>query len=106
MTDLSADAFIQKLKWLFSPSATEIHYAGNPITDAIKACKQRDAARDAKLRAELVPEGYVVVPIEPTVVQNNAGVDCDDLRTGFETVKHIYRHMIEAAPKPTDKQEI
>lgn len=39
-----------------------------------------------------------IVPREPTTVQANAGVACDDLRTGYETVRHIYRHMITASP--------
>jgi R67 dihydrofolate reductase len=43
---------------------------------------------------------HKLVPIEPTTVQVNAGVDADDLRTGFETVKHIYRVMALAAPDP------
>jgi hypothetical protein len=40
----------------------------------------------------------IVVPAEPTTVQVNAGVDADDLRTGFETAKHIYRAMLAVAP--------
>jgi hypothetical protein len=44
------------------------------------------------------PEGWKLVPVEPTVVQANAGVDADDMRTGFETVKHLYRAMVKAAP--------
>lgn len=48
------------------------------------------------------PEGMVMVPREPTVVQVNAGVDADDLRTGFETVKHIYRAMLAAAEAPQE----
>lgn len=43
-------------------------------------------------------DGYVLVPLEPTTVQANAGVAADDLRTGFETVKHIYREMVKVAP--------
>lgn len=43
-------------------------------------------------------QGWKLVPIEPTTVQVNAGVDADDLRTGFETVKHIYRTMIGISP--------
>jgi hypothetical protein len=42
------------------------------------------------------PEGWKLVPVEPTVVQANAGVDADDMRTGFE--KHLYRAMVKAAP--------
>lgn len=29
---------------------------------------------------------------------DNAGVDCDDLRTGYETVRHIYRKMVSVSP--------
>lgn len=52
-----------------------------------------------------IPEGYVLVPVEPTTVQVNAGADADDLRTGFETVKHIYRAMLAAVP-PMDKEPV
>lgn len=48
--------------------------------------------------SEYVLTGWALVPIDPTTVQVNAGVDADDLRTGFETVKHIYRAMIAAVP--------
>ncbi len=59
-----------------------------------------DAAIRAMLTAALAAmwQDSVVVPREPTTVQANAGVACDDLRTGYETVKHIYRHMVAASP--------
>jgi hypothetical protein len=37
------------------------------------------------------------------VVQANAGVDADDMRTGFETVKHLYRAMVKAAPPAPER---
>jgi len=52
----------------------------------------------------VVPEGWKLVPVEPTEVQVQAGVYADDLRTGFEAVRHIYRAMLTAAPQSAQKE--
>ncbi len=61
--------------------------------------EQRDAARDARLRAELMPDDWVLVPIEPNVAMkiagDNAGFWCGDK----------WKAMIEAAPKPSEKSK-
>jgi hypothetical protein len=61
-----------------------------------------NAPRVAEGESEMVnvPTGWRLVPVEPTAVQTNAGADADDLRTGFEAVKHIYRAMVEMSPWP------
>jgi hypothetical protein len=57
----------------------------------------------ARALIALCPD-LVIVPREPTVTQATAGVDADDLRTGFETAKHIYRAML-AATQPTAQEK-
>lgn len=70
----------------------------------------RQLLEDAEARAgsanASLPDGWVAVPVEPTVVQLNAGVDADDLRTGFETVKVIYRAMLSARPDPKESSDV
>lgn len=46
------------------------------------------------------PAGFVLVPVEPTTVQMNAGVDADNLTTDFETVRRIYLAMVAVTPQP------
>lgn len=52
----------------------------------------------AKRVLTLQSQGAKMMMLEATTVQVNAGVNADDLRTGFETVKHIYKAMHTAAP--------
>ena len=51
-----------------------------------------------RILQHLEENGLMVVSTEPSVVQVNAGVDSDDMQTGFERVKHIYRAMVEVSP--------
>lgn len=41
---------------------------------------------------------FKTVPVVPTEAMIRAGVDSDDNQTGYERVKRIYSHMIQAAP--------
>ncbi|BEV47305.1 hypothetical protein [Afipia carboxidovorans] len=47
--------------------------------------------------AQREKEGFVEVPVEPTVTMRKAAVEADDERTGNETCAHIYRAMLTAA---------
>jgi hypothetical protein len=75
--------------------ALSLKAEGNSLGDALMIYAN---AWSAEVMAQRPEEGTVLVPLEPTVVQANAGADADDLRTGFETVKHIYRAMVKASP--------
>jgi len=75
------------------------------LAERVLAERARSSQPPTAAQPAAVPAECVVVPREPTVVQVNAGVDADDMRTGFETVKHIYRTMIAAAPPPPTSAE-
>jgi len=51
------------------------------------------------------PDGWRLVPVEPTLEMLHDGVVADDKRTGCETVKYIYTIMINAAPEVNDDRE-
>jgi hypothetical protein len=50
-----------------------------------------------------VPEGWKLVPIEPTPEMMIAGKECEDMECGNpEAVKHIYRAMLSATAQSVD----
>lgn len=47
----------------------------------------------------LVPEGWKLVPKEPTSFMISKGIGCD-WRRGDDTIRNIWRHMLDAIPSP------
>lgn len=49
--------------------------------------------------APTIPEGYVMVPVEPTDDMQEAGCDVDCPQDGAPTPYSVYKAMLAAAPK-------
>lgn len=60
-------------------------------------CSPRAAWDAAVVNSKLTPEGYVLVPIEPTREMVVAGADCIDGITFLKDVYEAYKAMIQAA---------
>lgn len=60
-----------------------------------------DAARIRELEARQVPDGWQVVPKEPTVAMERSAVGRDTRDEGIASMySGIYRAMLAAAPRP------
>lgn len=80
-------------------------WLGKPRVCEIKLCYQPDNGNSVPLytSAQTIPEGYQLVPIEPTPEMLAGGIEADikwqssdDERNGFSV---IYEAMLSAAPK-------
>ena len=63
------------------------------------AHKYRDAFRTALAALRSVPEGWQIVPVEPTPEMISAGWEHTALPCWSEDVAKAYRAMLSAAPK-------
>lgn len=61
---------------------------------------------DARTVVREVPDGMVLVPMEPTTVMMNAGVDADDMQTGYERLRVMYRAMLASAPAASGEKGV
>jgi hypothetical protein len=84
------------LAYLFGRASNEGHEAGQKLAQQVKTKMQR--AR-AALASPAVPEGYKLVPLEPTLEMQQAGFDTP----GAHGYNASYRAMIEAAPAVSQK---
>ena len=78
------------------------HGNGAGVKGYIQISKKIDAALAGKLPAPVVPEGWQLVPVEPTEEMCEAGANAPlKVRQAEATwIGVIYRAMLAAAPKP------
>ena len=60
-------------------------------------------AVEQEAKAQAIPEGFVVVPKEPTPKMIDAGVDESDV--DWKRLRFAYKAMIEAAQGPANESE-
>ncbi|AMG57711.1 hypothetical protein [Pantoea vagans] len=82
-----------------TPEMVEFRVVANPdnilaIAEAFRALEQRAEAVEAKL----VPDGWQLVPVEPTEEMINAG---DQFMDGLSRLGDAYDAMVAAAPNPS-----
>lgn len=71
------------------------------IIPALLARISADAARIRELEARQVPDGWQVVPKEPTVAMERSATGRDTRDEGIASMySGIYRAMLAAAPRP------
>lgn len=71
------------------------------IIPALCARIDADAARIRELEARQVPDGWQVVPKEPTVAMERSAAGRDTRDEGIASMySGIYRAMLAAAPRP------
>lgn len=63
-----------------------------------------------RLKSPVIPEGYVMVPKEPTAEMIAAAMNCDDVEFNSDETfcvnfDNIYAAMVEAAPQPQNAQQ-
>ena len=75
--------------------------AATASMEALLARISADAARIRELEARQVPDGWQVVPKEPTVAMERSAVGRDTRDEGIASMySGIYRAMLAAAPRP------
>lgn len=75
--------------------------AATASMEAILARISADAARIRELEARQVPDGWQVVPKEPTVAMERSAAGRDTRDEGIASMySGIYRAMLAAAPRP------
>lgn len=75
--------------------------AATASMEALLARISADAARIRELEARQVPDGWQVVPKEPTVAMERSAAGRDTRDEGIASMySGIYRAMLAAAPRP------
>lgn len=75
--------------------------AATASMEALLARISADAARIRELEARQVPDGWQVVPKEPTVAMERSATGRDTRDEGIASMySGIYRAMLAAAPRP------
>ena len=92
--------------WMESQSEAQSK-GGHATFDLMMLREQRDIARAALSRAQaaparVVPDGYVLVPVEPTRAMDEASyatLPKNQLHLGYDIFRRSYRAMLAAAPQ-------